>query len=427
MTPPELARNAPVAYVVQPVEQDRALVVRDHLDQATVDGFLGRLGEGLHFHEPLRGNPRLDFGFAAVADTDSVRNIFDAFEQAERFEVADDARAGFEAVESRVLAGGRAHVRVVGHHVNFGKVVALADLEIVRVVRGRDLDHAGAELAVNVRVRDHGNLPVHQGQHHALADEALVALVIRMDGDGGIAKHRFGARRRDDEKFLRPDHGITQVPELARALDVDDFEIADGRLAARAPVDDVAAAIDQAFAIEPQESLNHGAIEGRFEGEALARPIAGSAQANHLLLDGAAAFQFPLPDAALEFLAAQVLAADFFLGELAFDDELRGDSSVVHAGKPQRAMAAHAVPADEHVNLRVLQHVADVDRAGNVWRRKRDRKHGAVGGIFSAEEFLVEPGLGPALFDLLRLVGLGNFPGHEFLVVLNFVLRRNNQ
>ena len=134
-----------------------------------------------------------------------------------------------------------------------------------------------------------------------------------------------------------------------------------------------------------------------------------------------------MPDAPLEFLAAQILAADFFLGELAFDDELRGDSGVVHAGEPQRAMAAHAMPADEHVDLRVLEHVADVDRAGNVGRRQRDRKHGPVAGVFGAKEFFVKPGFGPALFDLLRLVGLGNFPGHEFLMVLNFVLRRSNQ
>ena len=128
----------------------------------------------------------------------------------------------------------------------------------------------------------------------------------------------------------------------------------------------------------------------------------------------------PLPDAALEFLAAQVLAADFLLGELALDDELRGDSGVIHARKPERAVAAHAVPADEHVDLRVLEHVADVDRAGDVGRRQGDRKHGAVSGIFGAKEFLVEPGLGPALFDFLRLVGLGNFPGHELPCDLEF-------
>ncbi len=166
---------------------------------------------------------------------------------------------------------------------------------------------------------------------------------------------------------------------MAGALVVDDFEIADGGLAARAPVDHVAAAVNQAFAIEAQESFEHGAIERGLERESLARPIAGSAEADHLLLDYAAAFRFPLPDAALEFFAAEVLALDSFLREHAFDDELRGDAGVVHAGEPEGAFAAHAMPADEHVDLRVLEHVADVDRAGNVGRRKRDGKCAAVG------------------------------------------------
>ena len=80
----------------------------------------------------------------------------------------------------------------------------------------------------------------------------------------------------------------------------------------------------------------------------------------------------------------------------------------------------HAVPADEHVDLRVLEHVADVDRAGDVRRRQRDRERGAVAGIFGAEKLFVEPGLGPALFDFLRLVSLGYFPGHEFLMCIEF-------
>ena len=126
----------------------------------------------------------------------------------------------------------------------------------------------------------------------------------------------------------------------------------------------------------------------------------------------AAAFRLPLPDAPLELLAAQVLAADLLLGQLALHDELRGDAGVVHAGQPERAVAPHAMPAHEHVDLRVLEHVADVDRAGDVRRRQRDRKCGAVARVFGAEKFLVEPGFGPALFDFLRLVSLGYFPGH---------------
>src|ERR1700728_2885225 len=180
---------------------------------------------------------------------------------------------------------------------------------------------------------------------------------------------------------------IADVPQVADALVVNDFEIADGGKTARAPIDHVTSTINQAVAIEAQKSFEHGAIERGLKGEALARPIARGAQANHLFLDHAAAFGFPFPDAALEFFAAEVLALDAIFGQHAFHYKLGRDASVVHAGEPQRALAAHAMPADEHVDLRVLEHVADMYRAGNVGRGKRDGEGAAaaIARIFGAK------------------------------------------
>jgi hypothetical protein len=56
------------------------------------------------------------------------------------------------------------------------------------------------------------------------------------------------------------------------------------------------------------------------------------------------------------------------------DDELRGDTRVVHTRQPKRFVAAHAAPADEHVDLRMFEHMADVNRPGHVRRRKRNRE-----------------------------------------------------
>ena len=69
---------------------------------------------------------RFDDGAAAVASSDGVRVIGYFLEQAACFEVRDDALARFEAVEARVRSGRRAHLRVVGHHVDFRQVVAAA-------------------------------------------------------------------------------------------------------------------------------------------------------------------------------------------------------------------------------------------------------------------------------------------------------------
>ena len=95
---------------------------------------------------------------------------------------------------------------------------------------------------------------------------------------------------------------------------------------------------------------------------------------------------------------------------------------MVHSRQPQRPLAAHAVPAHQHVDLGVLQHVPDVNRAGDVRRRQCNRKTRLrrardlrVSGIFRAEQVLVVPGFRPALFDFLRLVSFRYFLGHRSL------------
>ena len=191
------------------------------------------------------------------------------------------------------------------------------------------------------------------------------------------------------------------------ALLVHGFEIAQRRLAARAPVDDVAAAIDQPFVVEAQKRFQNRAIQRRIQREFLARPVARIAQADHLLLDGAAALRLPFPYAPLELFAADRFAREVFLGQFALDHHLRGDPGMIHARQPQRALAAHAVPAREHVDLRVLQHVPDVDLSGHVRRRNDDGKCLARPLRIGAKEFLLHPGLGPARLDQLRVVGLG--------------------
>ena len=76
------------------------------------------------------------------------------------------------------------------------QVVAPADLEIVEVVRRRDLDRAGALLGIGVVVADDRNAAADQRQDGVLADQMLEPLVLRMDRDGGVAQHRLRSGRR---------------------------------------------------------------------------------------------------------------------------------------------------------------------------------------------------------------------------------------
>src|SRR5579884_762564 len=78
MSPPQLARDAPVVNVLHPVQVDGLVIVGREADVSLRDRFRGGLR---HAHaagarllvdgdEPLRGEPRLDHGLAAVALAD---------------------------------------------------------------------------------------------------------------------------------------------------------------------------------------------------------------------------------------------------------------------------------------------------------------------------------------------------------------------
>ncbi len=198
---------------------------------------------------------------------------------------------------------------------------------------------------------------------------------MAIDGDGGIAQHGLGTRGGDhDEAAGQSIDGIADVPEVAVDFGVGDFEIGERGVAARAPVDHVLAAVDEALFVKADEDFADGAGEAGIEGEALAAPIAAGAQADHLALDAVAVLLFPFPDALFEFFAAEVAAVDAFFGEFALDHHLGGDAGVVGAGQPERVLAEHAMPADGDVDLGVFEHVADVQRAGDVGRRDDERK-----------------------------------------------------
>ena len=140
------------------------------------------------------------------------------------------------------------------------------------------------------------------------------------------------------------------------------------------------------------------------------------------LEDGAAVVALPLPHALDEGFAAQLLARRAFFGQLALDHHLRGDAGVVGAGQPQRAAAAHAPPAGEDVHLRLVEHVAHVQAAGDVGRRQQDREGGlavralasdaAGSGVGCGEEVLADPVFGPVIFNGGGVVGFGQVVRH---------------
>jgi len=136
VSPPELARDGPVADVLEPAEVHRLPARRHEAHLAGPLGLDGPIGQGPHSHEPLGGDERLDDRVAARADRQCVSVVLDLLQQALRFEVGDDALSRVEAVETRVGPGGLGHAAVAPDDRHLGQVVVAADL-VVGLVVGR--------------------------------------------------------------------------------------------------------------------------------------------------------------------------------------------------------------------------------------------------------------------------------------------------
>ena len=84
---------------------------------------------------------------------------------------------------SKALCGSSFKVASGAKMLIEGERVPLADLEIVEIMRRRDLHRARALLGVGIGVGDDRDQASDERQLHALADEMPVALIVRMHGD----------------------------------------------------------------------------------------------------------------------------------------------------------------------------------------------------------------------------------------------------
>ena len=104
--------------------------------------------------------------------------------------------------EERVIAGEIEFAFRI-EHADERQVMPPPDLEVVEVVRRRDLDRAGALLRIGILVGDDRDAAADQRQDRVAADELGVALVARMHRHRGVAEHRFRPRRRDRDEGRR--------------------------------------------------------------------------------------------------------------------------------------------------------------------------------------------------------------------------------
>ena len=272
-----------------------------------------------------------------------------------------------------------------------------ADLVVGRVVTRRDLERTGAEIGSHSGVREDRNNAPCERQRHLLADERRVPRVVRPDCHTRVTEHRLGTHGGNGDAqsaFNR----ILQVIQRIGVLLPLDLLIADCGATARTPVDDSRPAIDEAFIEEGLEHEPDRAHVLVVEREPRALPVAGVSHPAHLLVDAAAVLLVPGIDTGLERGATQCLLGGALVGQLPFDDVLRGDGGVVGAWAPFHLESAHAPLPAQRVLDREGRCVSHVQRARDVRRWKRDDVCRLGACDISMADLELTPALAPLRF-----------------------------
>ena len=114
---------------------------------------------------------------------------------------------------------------VLADHLRLGETVAAPDLEVVGVMRRRDLQRAGPELGLDVVVGDDLQSAPDERQDRRLADQAPVAVVVGMDRDRRVGEHRLRPHGRDRDRAGAGRERVVDVVERVLALDLLDLEV----------------------------------------------------------------------------------------------------------------------------------------------------------------------------------------------------------
>ena len=223
------------------------------------------------------------------------------------------------------------------------------------------------------------------------AVEMGVARILGVDGHRGVAQHGLGAGGGQLQHLAGLLHRVEQVPEMAGLLLILHLGVGNGGVAVGAPVHHAVAPVDEALVIEVDKDLQHGLGAALVHGEALALPVAGTAQLLELADDAVAVLVFPGPGALQKAVAAQHVFGEALFLHLSHHLGLGGDGGVVGAGQPQGGVALHPLEADEDVLPGAVHGMAHVQLAGDVRRRHHDGVGLFVGVGLGVEVAAVQP------------------------------------
>ena len=277
---------------------------------------------------------------------------------------------------------------------------------------GGDFHNAGAKSHVDVFVGNDRNLASNQGQSESFAHKFRIALVLWVDRNSGIAKEGFGTGGGELKPAGTVCERIAEMPKMACLILIFHLSIGDGGFALGAPVDYALTAVDEALFIELTENLAYGGGASLVQSEALSLPVTGAAELFELLDNGSAVIFLPFPGSFEEAVTAHVLFCEA-LGAHVFNDfYLGGNGSMISTRHPECLIALHTFHADEHVLNGLVQCVAHVKFAGNIWRWNNNGERFFIRIYLGVEISAVQPELVYAALHLRGVIGFVKFSAH---------------
>ena len=191
VSPPELTGNTPVTDIFQPVQICLSEACRNKFQFSWFQSIDCSLCHFIHAYKPLWFDHRL-YGCAATvmcADTVAVRNNLN--EKSLCLKVCYHCLTCLVAVHACIFTAKRIDGCIVIHDIDFFKVVALAYLEVIRVMCRCDLNASCSEFLVNIFICDNRDLTVSQRQFQHLADQVFVSFILRVYCNCSISKKCF--------------------------------------------------------------------------------------------------------------------------------------------------------------------------------------------------------------------------------------------
>ncbi len=370
MSPPQLAGNAPVLDVFQPLLERVVKAFRHKRDSLlALLVFEHLVGERAHLDKPLFRQVRLHDHACALGMPDLVRVLLDVVDHTVLFKIGHERLAAFEPVHAFVLVGHGVHRAVVVHADRHVESIFFREREVVGVVSRRTFHDGRSKFHVDVVVgHDWQRLSVGRVDG-VLANQVLVALVVWMNEDRLVGEHRFRARRGDDEFFPGFHNFVFEVIHVAHDFLVLNFDVAQRGAGLRIPVDDALALVNQPVVVQVDKHFANGLRQSFIHCEALARVVKRQAKLGPLFANGGGVFLLPLPRPVQKFLAADVVAGNSLVFEAGVDFGLRRDAGMIHTGQPQHVKALQALVARQDILDRRVPGVSEMELASYIgWR-----------------------------------------------------------